>query len=182
MDDSKIASITKRWVQEVVVAHQLCPFAEHVLLQDKVKFIVSSAADETNLLVDLQQALQELLLVQAFETTLLIHPQVMTDFADYNHFLGSAEELLELLDADGELQIASFHPDYQFADTQPQAAENFTNRSPFPMLHILRESSVTKAVESYPAIDDIPERNIKTMQGLGSECLAGKLVEIRNSN
>ena len=180
MDDSKIASITKRWVQEVVVAHQLCPFAEHVLLQDSVNFMVSCATDETSLLVDLQQALEQLLLDQAFETTLLIHPQVLTDFADYNHFLDSAEQLLELLDADGELQIASFHPDYQFADTQPQAAENFTNRSPFPMLHILRESSVTKAVESYPAIEDIPERNIKTMQSLGYDSLARKLAELRN--
>ena len=180
MDDSKIASITKRWVQEVVVAHQLCPFAEHVLLQDSVNFMVSCATDETSLLVDLQQALEQLLLDQAFETTLLIHPQVLTDFADYNHFLDSAEQLLELLDADGELQLASFHPDYQFADTQPQAAENFTNRSPFPMLHILRESSVTKAVESYPAIEDIPERNIKTMQSIGYDSLARKLAELRN--
>ena len=181
MDDSKVASITKRWVQEVVVGHQLCPFAEHVLLRDGVKFIVSGATDETSLLVDLQQALQELLRDPAFETSLLIHPQVLTDFADYNHFLGSAEQLLELLDADGELQIASFHPRYQFADTQPQAAENFTNRSPFPMLHILRESSVSKAVDSYPAIDEIPQRNIKTMQSLGYDSLACKLAELTNS-
>lgn len=181
MDDSQVVSRTKRWVQEVVVAHQLCPFAEHVLLHDGVKFIVSGATDETSLLVDLQQALQELLREPAFETSLLIHPKVLTDFSDYNHFLGSAEQLLELLDADGELQIASFHPSYQFADTQPQAAENFTNRSPFPMLHILRESSVSKAVESYPAIEQIPERNIKTMQDLGYHSLARKLAELSNS-
>ena len=181
MDDSKVASITKRWVQEVVVGHQLCPFAEHVLLKDSINFIVSSATDETSLLVDLQQALQQLLREPAFETSVLIHPQVLTDFADYNHFLGTAEQLLELIDADGELQIASFHPSYQFAGTQPQAAENFTNRSPFPMLHILRESSVSKAVESYPAIEEIPERNIKTMQGLGYDTLARKLAELSNS-
>src|SRR5690606_37616422 len=127
--------------------------------------------DIEGLLQDLEQALLELqrLPAEQRETTLLIHPRVLQDFHDYNDFLDQADALLELMDLQGELQIASFHPQYRFAGTQPDDIENYTNRSPYPMLHLLREASISRAVDSALDADAISERNIRTLQRLGHE-------------
>jgi hypothetical protein len=101
------------------------------------------------------------------DTTLLIHPQVLGDFLDYNDFLGVADAALEEMDLGGQIQIASFHPDYQFADSAPNDIENYTNRSPFPILHLLRESSIDRAVAAFPDASDIYERNMETLRKLG---------------
>ena len=103
------------------------------------------------------------------ETTFLIHPYLFNDFFAYNDFLGIADHLIFALRLEGIIQIASFHPDYQFADTEKEAVDNYTNRSPYPMLHLLREDSVTKAVEGYGDTEKIPLRNSKTLQDLGLE-------------
>jgi len=105
----------------------------------------------------------------AVDTTLIIHPHVLTDFLDYNDFLGAADALVEALGLDGVLQVASFHPDYQFADSAPDDVENFTNRAPYPTLHLLREDSVSRAVQAFPDPDVIVERNVETLRSLGAE-------------
>jgi hypothetical protein len=123
------------------------------------------------LLLDLHAELELSLGDDTIETTLLIHPYVLQDFYIYNDFLVLADALLEQMDLDGVFQIASFHPDYQFADTLPGDVENYTNRSPFPMLHILREASLSLAIDSHPDIDSIPQQNIRLMHEMGLERL-----------
>jgi hypothetical protein len=132
---------------------------------------VSRARDAEALLTDLAQ---ELVALQAtdpaiVETTLLIHPDVLEDFFEYNDFLDVADACLQELGVDGELQIASFHPDYQFADATAHAIENYTNRSPYPILHLLREASIEKAVAAMPDTGDIYRRNIETLRKLGRD-------------
>ena len=131
--------------------------------------MVSEAETEDELLQALHSELQRLEDEPEIETTLLIHPGVLQDFGPYNEFLDAADGLLAYLDMEGVYQIASFHPDYQFAGTEPDASENYTNRSPFPMLHLLREASLEAAIDSYPDVDGIPQRNIELMNELGSE-------------
>lgn len=162
----------RRWVERVVVAHNLCPFARRELAAGTVRFVVTDAADEEQLLLALADELDLLNRDPDIETTLLIHPRVLQDFLDYNQFLAACEELLEQLSLDGVYQIASFHPDYQFADTEPEDAENYSNRSPYPMLHILREDSVARAVAGHPDVEGIPDRNIALLKKLGSEHLS----------
>jgi hypothetical protein len=130
---------------------------------------VSEAETEDELLQALHSELQRLEDEPEIETTLLIHPGVLNDFGPYNEFLDAADGLLAYLEMEGVYQIASFHPDYQFAETEPDAAENYTNRSPFPMLHLLREASLEAAIDSYPDVDGIPQRNIELMNELGTE-------------
>ncbi|MEO8009391.1 MAG: DUF1415 domain-containing protein, partial [Betaproteobacteria bacterium] len=103
------------------------------------------------------------------ETTLLIHPHVLSDFSDYNAFLEQADDAVSELGLEGVIQVASFHPRYQFEDTGPDDIENYTNRSPFPMLHLLREASVERAVTTYPDTTDIYRKNIETLRSLGHE-------------
>ncbi len=165
----------RNWVERVVVAHNLCPFAKRELDAGKVRFAVTDADDEEQLLLELADELQRLNREPDIETTLLIHPQVLQDFLDYNQFLAACDELLEQASLDGIYQIASFHPDYQFAGTEPGDAENYSNRSPYPMLHILREDSVARAVANHPDVEGIPERNIALLRELGSEQLRATL-------
>src|SRR5690554_5702856 len=169
MSESKVVSATRQWVEEVVVGFNLCPFAKRELVKDRVRFVVSEAKSEDELLQALQSELQRLEDEPDVETTLLIHPGVLQDFFAYNEFLDAADALLAYLELEGVYQIASFHPDYQFADTEPGAAENYTNRSPYPMLHLLREASLEAAIDGYPDVDSIPERNIALMNELGAE-------------
>jgi hypothetical protein len=115
----------------------------------------------------------------AIETMLLIHPSFLLDFSEYNDFLDVVDAMLVAMGLEGEIQVASFHPHYQFADTDNLSADNFTNRSPFPMLHLLREQSVEKAIMNYPKVDDIPNRNIRRMRRLGYESLAAKLTKFQ---
>jgi hypothetical protein len=161
----------RRWVERIVVAHNLCPFASRELDAGTVRFVVAVAEDEAQLLLALADELERLNRDPDIETTLLIHPQVLQDFLDFNQFLAACDKLLEQLSLDGVYQIASFHPDYQFAGTQPQDAENYSNRSPYPMLHILREDSVARAVAGHPDVEGIPDRNIALLKELGSERL-----------
>lgn len=169
--DDDIIATTQSWLKEAVIGLNLCPFANAVYIKDQIRYVVSHAQTTEALAEELRDELQ--LLDQHdpkdIDTTLLIHPYVLDDFLDYNDFLGGTEQLLEQLDLDGILQIASFHPDYQFAGTHPDDIENYTNRGPYPMLHLLRESSIDRAVKIFPEAQVIFEKNIATMQQLGLE-------------
>jgi hypothetical protein len=167
--DLEIVEATRRWVEQVVVAFNLCPFAKRELVKDRVRFVVSKAKDEATLLDELAHELALLNVDEAVETTLLIHPQVLQDFYHYNDFLEAADELLVDMNLEGVYQVASFHPDYQFGGTEPDDVENYTNRSPYPMLHLLREDSLSEAIDNYPEVDLIPERNIDCMNEQGLE-------------
>ncbi len=167
--NSQVVAATRHWLEKVVIGLNLCPFAGLPWRQGRVRFRVSEAISEQQLAQDLAD---ELLALQAAdpaecETTLLIHPHVLGDFLDYNNFLDLADRLLEDLALDGTLQIASFHPDYQFADSEQDDPANCTNRSPYPMLHLLREASIEAATANIPNPEVIFERNIKMLQELG---------------
>lgn len=160
---------TRRWLERAVIGLNLCPFAKAVYVKQQVRLVLSDAADVESLLQTLGE---ELRLLQTsdperIDTTLIVHPQVLGDFYDYNDFLDLADALLAELDLEGELQIASFHPDYRFADTREEDPGNATNRAPYPTLHLLRESSVERAVAAYPDPDAIVGRNLETMARLG---------------
>ena len=162
---------TRRWLERAVIGLNLCPFAKAVYVKEQVRFVVSDASTPEALLEHLAE---ELLLLrdtpsEQIDTTLLIHPDVLTDFLDYNDFLENADAAIEALDLQGILQVASFHPDYQFAGTAPGDIGNYTNRSPFPTLHLLREASIDRAVEAFPEPDAIIERNLETLDKLGLE-------------
>lgn len=169
--NEQVIADTQRWLERAVIGLNLCPFAKAVHVKKQIRYVVSSATTPEDLLKELINELELLAETSAekIDTTLLIHPHVLTDFLDYNDFLDVADETLEELDLAGELQVASMHPHYQFADTQPDDMENYTNRSPYPTLHLLRESSVDKAVAVFPEADQIFEKNIATMQKLGHE-------------
>jgi hypothetical protein len=160
---------TRAWLERAVIGLNLCPFAKAVVAKQQVRYVLSDATTPQALLAELGEELLALRDAPPAEidTTLLVHPQVLTDFLDYNDFLASADALVEALALDGVLQVASFHPDYQFAGSEPDAIENFTNRSPYPTLHLLREDSVSRAVEAFPDPDAIVERNIETLRALG---------------
>ncbi|MBD7988843.1 DUF1415 domain-containing protein [Luteimonas sp. Sa2BVA3] len=160
---------TRRWLERAVIGLNLCPFAKAVVNKGQVRMVLSEARDEEALLAELGEELVRLRDTPAAEvdTTLIVHPQVLGDFLDYNDFLDTADALVEELGLEGVLQVASFHPQYQFADSGPDDIANFTNRSPWPTLHLLREDSVSRAVEAFPDPDAIVERNVETLQKLG---------------
>lgn len=162
---------TREWIAKVVIGLNLCPFARRVFEAGRVRFAVSEAGTEEELLEDLRSELQRLHIAprSEVETAILIHPHVLTDFLDYNDFLAEADRLLRRMKLDGAIQIASFHPRYQFEGTEPDAPENGTNRSPFPMLHLLREISITEVADDPEVLLGIPERNIATMRRLASK-------------
>ena len=170
MADETIAAV-RNWLESVVVELNLCPFAKRELINDRVRFVETDATSQVQLLQALETEFEHLVANASTETTLLIHPNVLADFADYNEFLELADGLLVQMEFDGVFQIASFHPDYQFAETHPDDAENYTNRSPYPILHILREESLSRAIENTADIDQIPLRNIQKMNELGAEKL-----------
>lgn len=176
MNPQKVVQATRRWVQDVVIDLNLCPFARRELVNDRIRFSVSEADTEDSLLADLQRELLLLTDDDSIETTLLVHPAVLQDFHDYNDFLAVADGLIQVLDLEGIFQIASFHPQYQFADTDADAAENYTNRSPYPMLHLLREASLERAIDAYPDTDAIPQRNIQRVTALGRPAMAALLA------
>ena len=169
--DAEIVAATERWLERAVIGLNLCPFAKAVQVRRQIRFVVSPAETPRALAEDLQRELLALAAAdpEAVETTLLVHPRVLSDFLDYNDFLDVADALLVDLGLEGVLQIASFHPDYQFAGTDPQDVENCTNRSPYPTLHLLREASLERAVAATPDAADIYERNIETLRRLGPE-------------
>jgi len=171
---------TKNWLEQIIIELNLCPFAKREFLNNSIHFTVSSAVDATHLLEHLQTELERLDSSPEIQTTLLIHPKVLDDFLDYNDFLELADELIQQLGYEGIYQIASFHPDYQFSDTQAEDAENYTNRSPFPLLHILREEALEKRLSTYPNPEQIPERNIALMNTLGPKTMQAKLAACIN--
>jgi hypothetical protein len=181
IDPEQIVAATRGWIASMVIGLNLCPFARRVFEGDKIRYLVSGAEDEEALRTDLARELAALAAapLASVETTLLIHPRVLNNFFDYNEFLGGADRLLAELGLAGTLQIASFHPDYQFAGTDPDAAENYTNRSPFPMLHLLREESISAVAGDPGELLEIPRRNIETLRRLGTKSIREKLDEIR---
>jgi hypothetical protein len=165
----RIIAETRNWLEKAVIGLNLCPFAKPAYAADRIRYTVSAARSEQALLADLERELETLAEAppSGLETTLLIHPYVLGDFLDYNDFLEVADAAVTALDLEGIIQVASFHPDYQFADTAPEDIGNFTNRAPYPTLHLLREDSIERAIESHPDTDGIFERNIETMRKLG---------------
>lgn len=179
MRHATIIAETRAWVDRVVIGLNLCPFAKAVQVHRQVRYAVCDATDEAALLVALLDALELLARTDptVIDTTLLIHPKVLTDFDDYNQFLGDAEALLIDAGFEGIFQLASFHPDYRFAGTAPDDVENATNRSPFPMLHLLREASVARAVAAFPDAAAIYNENIRTLRALGKQELRALMAE-----
>ena len=171
LDNDTLINTVRQWVEQLVIGYNLCPFAKRELVRERVRFVVSRAQDEEQLLVDLENELTLLGADEGIETTLLITPQVLQDFFDFNQFLGRADQRVAQLKLKGVFQIASFHPDYQFGGTEPDDAENYTNKSPYPVLHLLREASLDRAIENYPDAESIPERNIEQLELMGSDQL-----------
>jgi uncharacterized protein len=167
--DQQIITDIEQWLDDVVIGLNLCPFAAKPRREKRVRIVVSHATDEEALLNDLQAELEHLsdTPIDALETTLLAIPNMLGDFAEYNDFLDAVDLWVEQFGWEGELQVASFHPQYQFADTEPDDPGNLTNRAPWPLLHIIREESLEQAIEHYPDVDGIPERNIARMKALG---------------
>lgn len=162
---------TRAWVDRAVIGLNLCPFAKAPQVKGQVRYVLSRAVDASELLTDLVAELHRLAEAPAerIETTLLVHPDALNDFDDYNDFLDVADAALAELELEGVLQVASFHPAYRFADSEPDDLANATNRSPYPTLHLLREDSIDRAVAAFPEAEAIFEANIETMEALGAK-------------
>jgi uncharacterized protein len=162
---------TRTWLERAVIGLNLCPFAKAVHKKGQVRYVVSDATQPLQLHEDLIRELELLRDTnpEQVDTTLLIHPGVLGDFMDFNEFLEVADDTVADLDLEGEIQVASFHPDFQFEGTAPDDITNYTNRSPFPTLHLLREASIDKAVAAFPDASKIFEANMETLDKLGVE-------------
>jgi hypothetical protein len=171
MSHEQVIADTRDWVVKAVVGLNLCPFAKAVHVNERIRYVVSDATEPEALLKDLARELLALNRSdpEEVDTTLVIHPKVLTDFLDFNDFLDAADALVEELKLDGILQIADFHPAYQFEGSEPDDIANYSNRSPYPTLHILREDSIERAVESMPDTASIYENNLETLDKLGVE-------------
>ena len=171
MNEQDIIASTQQWLEKAVIGLNLCPFAKAVHVKKQIRYVVSSAQTEDALLKELIAELRHLQDTdpELLDTTLLIHPYVLTDFLDYNDFLDTVDIATAEPEFGDAFQVASLHPQYQFAGTEVDDIENFTNRSPFPTLHLLREDSVDRAVDAFPDADRIPDHNIETLKKLGRE-------------
>ncbi|MYM89617.1 DUF1415 family protein [Rugamonas sp. FT82W] len=171
IDHDAVVAETVNWVEQAVIGLNLCPFAKAVHVKKQIRYVVSDADTPEALLAQLLEELEYLAETspEKVDTTMLIHPNVLADFEDFNEFLDVADAALEDVELDGILQVASFHPHYQFADTHENDIENYTNRSPYPTLHLLREDSVERAVEAFPEAGEIFEKNIETLRALGHD-------------
>lgn len=169
MQRDPVIEATRRWLEKAVIGLNLCPFAKAVYLKEQVRFVVSTAPHLDGLLEDLDRELDFLAETDPNEvdTTLLIHPTLLADFLDFNDFMQLVEAAVDEHHLQGVIQIASFHPQFQFADTQPDDLQNYTNRAPYPTLHLLREASISKAVAAFPETETIYQRNIATLENLG---------------
>ncbi len=181
MQENEIVGPVRQWVETVVVNMNLCPFAKRELLKKRVRFAVTEAITKGQLLIALQAELELLDGEPSVETTLLIHPQVLQDFYDYNQFLSYADNLLVELKLEGVYQVASFHPHYQFGGTDADDVENYTNRSPYPLLHILREDSLERVITDTADVAQIPAHNIELMNSLGRDKLAALMQACFNA-
>ena len=168
-DECDVIAATRHWLEVAVIGLNLCPFAKAVHVKRQIRYVLTQAGSDSELLAVLRDELSLLAKTDANEidTTLLIHPQALTDFIDYTAFLRQADRLLRKQGLEGILQIASFHPAYEFAGSDPDDIENCSNRSPFPMLHLLREDSIERAVAAFADAGEIYQRNIETLRGLG---------------
>jgi hypothetical protein len=168
---------TRRWVSEVVIRLNLCPFARRVFDAGLIRFAVTAATDREELLEALGAELSALAAAPRtdVETILLIHPRALLSFSDYNDFIPEADRLIHTVGLRGVIQVAGFHPQYQFAGTSPDDVENYTNRSPHPMIHLLREESITEVAGDPAALAAIPQRNIETLRSLGREEMLARL-------
>jgi len=162
---------TRAWLARAVIGLQLCPFARVVHARDQVRYVVSSTTDADALLEELCGEMRFLVAADPdlVDTTLLIHPWALTEFLDFNDFLGVADAALKVERLEGVLQIASFHPSFQFAGTRPDDVTNASNRAPYPTLHLLREDSVSRAVDTFPDVGAISDVNAATLRALGAE-------------
>lgn len=169
MNKDEVIASTRLWVEKAVIGLNLCPFAKAVYVKNQVRFVVSEARHLDDFLEDLDRELEFLAAVDPAETdtTLLIHPALFPDFMEFNDFMVMAEGAVGEHGLEGIIQIASFHPAYQFSDTEADDIGNYTNRAPFPTLHLIREESLSRAVEGFPDVDGIYERNIDTLKKLG---------------
>ena len=164
---------TQRWLERAVIGLNLCPFAKAVHVKGLIHYAVSEATTPAELLIDLKNELNSLANMDvdgvsiAYDTTLLIAPYCLHDFLDFNDFLTKADKIIAKMKLEGTIQLANFHPEYQFAGTEPDDITNFTNRAPYPTLHLLRESSIDQAVEAFPEAEAIFEVNMQTMERLG---------------
>jgi hypothetical protein len=164
-----VVAATRHWLTEAVIGLNLCPFAKAVHVKGQIRYAASDAVDMPAVLTDLEAELQTLIATdpQAIDTTLLILPRALGDFADFNDCLFFADRLIKQLRLEGIVQIASFHPAYQFEGSEPDDIENYTNRAPYPILHLLREDSIERAVQAVPDAEDIYERNQATLRRIG---------------
>jgi len=169
MNQDEVLAAMRQWLEKAVIGLNLCPFAKSVYVKNQVRFVVSEARHLDGLLEDLDRELDLLAAADPAEidTTLLIHPTLLADFHDFNDFTIIAEAAVVEHGLEGILQVASFHPTFQFADTEPDDLGNYTNRAPFPTLHLIREASISRAVAAYPDAEAIYGRNIETLNKLG---------------
>lgn len=170
MNEQAIKGAVVRWLNDVVIGLNLCPFAGKPAGENRVRIIISQALDDELLLQDLQREMELLDEKPAteIETTLIIIPHHLQDFFDYNQFLNWAEKMIKRNGWTGVYQLATFHPEYCFAGAEPEDAENLTNRSPYPILHIIREASLEKALQFYEGVDEVPENNKKRVESLST--------------
>ena len=170
-DTCRWVDYTRRWLERAVIGLNLCPFAKAVHIKGQIHYAVSRATQAPELLDELKKELIALLALDplARDTTLLIASECLLEFLDFNDFLAQADAVLARLGLEGVIQIASFHPQFQFAGTQADDITNFTNRAPYPTLHLLREDSVDRAVAAFPQAEDIFEKNMQTLTQLGVE-------------
>lgn len=168
-EDERVVADVRHWLTRAVIGLNLCPFAKSVHVKGQVRYVVSQATRDEDVLDDLERELRALAEAdpEQVDTTLLIVPHALADFLAYNDFLYFADRALGSLRLEGTLQIASFHPQYQFEGTAPDDIENYTNRAPYPILHLLREDSIARAAEAFPEAEDIYERNMETLRQLG---------------
>ena len=168
-DARRALAETRAWVERAVIGLNLCPFARAVEAKGRIRYVHCESADPEALLERLREEMRRLAAADpaSHETTLIVHPHVLEDFLDYNDFLDMADATVERMGLEGVIQVASFHPQYQFAGTAPEDITNYTNRSPYPILHLLREASVSAAVTAFPEAELIYQRNIDTMERLG---------------
>ena len=169
--DEQVLAEMRRWIEQAVIGLNLCPFAKSVYVKNQVRLVVSHARHLDAFLDDLDRELELLKTTPAeqIDTTLLIHPTLFPDFLVFNDFLDLVDQVLDEHELEGVIQVAPFHPAFQFEDTEPDDADNLTNRAPYTALHLLREASIDRAVESGDSAEDIVERNLKTVRALGIE-------------
>ncbi|WP_018413441.1 DUF1415 domain-containing protein [Methyloversatilis thermotolerans] len=171
MNTEDVVAAMRDWLEKAVIGLNLCPFAKAVYVKEQVRYVVSEAKHLDGFLEDIDREIDLLAAAdpQQIDTTLIMHPTLLEDFLDFNDFLDIVDEAVTEHGLEGVIQVAAFHPRWQFADTEPDDIGNYTNRAPFPTIHLLREASVERAVEAFPETETIYERNIATLERIGLE-------------